>query len=184
MNVARQVLTWAGVSSSEVTTLVGRGTDWLTIGLNNQRHLDAILLDHRGTIYQDDLAAAEPYLQGAAWYGAARIDADNVLLPGAPLFLAYVSEPEGDAAYDIAIHDVPEYLQPELDDWVVICSSRPGRVLAGNDRDGVSVPPELRGWNEEIDAVSWASMAGKVDWEGLQRRLSPPMRSWRQRRGF
>eukprot|EP00913_Durusdinium_trenchii_P015686 g14741.t1 len=83
---------------------VGSAWDWLASGQLGQ--MDVLLLDHRGTVYQEDLRSAEPAL-----HRGARVLADNVLLPGAPLFLAQVAD-----GYHVTIHEVSEFMQPELEE--------------------------------------------------------------------
>ena len=107
-HVAREMAKWAG-AEGEARLHVGRASDWLASGKLGK--VDVLLLDHRGTIYHEDLQAAAPLVATGT-----RVVADNVLLPGAPLFLSYIQ-----GRFSIAVHDVPEYMRPELDDWIIVC---------------------------------------------------------------
>ncbi|CAE7425279.1 comtb [Symbiodinium sp. CCMP2456] len=82
--VAQEVLRLAGVTES-VQLRVGRACDWLASGCLDA--VDVLILDHRGTVYHEDLAHAEPLLSEGA-----RVLADNVLHPGAPMFLLAVQD--------------------------------------------------------------------------------------------
>ena len=68
--------------------------------------INASFLDHRGTRYHDDLLGAV-----ACFPLGARVIADNVPLPGAPLFFGYI-----EGRYDVTIHGVAELMRPELGD--------------------------------------------------------------------
>ncbi|CAE7563888.1 comtb [Symbiodinium sp. CCMP2592] len=111
--IARGVLQFAGVEG-EVQVRVGCACDWVATGQLGT--IDFLLLDHRGTIYHEDLHAAEPSLSETAI-----VFADNVLYPGAPLFLNYIDV----QGYAIEIHELKEFKRPDLDDWVVICKPPP-----------------------------------------------------------
>eukprot|EP00435_Cladocopium_sp_Y103_P049309 s875_g14.t2 len=151
----------------EVQLRVGCAADWLSSGQLGQ--IDMLLLDHRGTVYQDDLRAAEAHLALGA-----RVLADNVLLPGAPLFLAHVAE-----GYEVTIHEVPEFMQPELEDWILSCtkSSVTSSVPTADLR-------ELRQWCSKVDAICWESQRMDVDWVSFQAELSPALRGWCAKHGL
>eukprot|EP00416_Gambierdiscus_australes_P043681 CAMPEP_0171117866 /NCGR_PEP_ID=MMETSP0766_2-20121228/93494_1 /TAXON_ID=439317 /ORGANISM="Gambierdiscus australes, Strain CAWD 149" /LENGTH=171 /DNA_ID=CAMNT_0011580405 /DNA_START=324 /DNA_END=836 /DNA_ORIENTATION=- len=146
--VARAMILWAG-AEEEAKVNIGRASDWLALS-DRLGPVDVLILDHRGTAYHEDLAAAESSLASGA-----RVLADNVLLPGAPLFLSYIED-----QHSIAIHDVREFMRPDLDDWVVLSSPR-GRA---SERKTWSTPREFLRWSAEIDAISWRSMHEPVDW--------------------
>jgi catechol O-methyltransferase len=163
--IARAVHQWAGVEG-EAQIRVGAATDWLAT-----KHLgtiDFLLLDHRGTIYHDDLYSAEPYLSPTAivW-------ADNVLYPGAPLFLNYIDV----QGYKIEIVDLKEFLRPDLDDWVVIAKPPPPEKRKPKPTQH---PAELRRLSAEVDSISWRSQNQEVDWVGFQKRVNPIFFKWRK----
>ncbi|CAK8999617.1 unnamed protein product [Durusdinium trenchii] len=167
--VARGVLQFAGVEG-EVQVRVGCACDWVATGQLGT--IDFLLLDHRGTIYHEDLHAAEPSLSEHAL-----VFADNVLYPGAPLFLNYIDV----QGYEIEIHELKEFKRPDLDDWVVIC--RPPPVAERKDMPQ-STPAELRRLSAEVDAISWRSQEQMVDWVAFQTRLKPVFYAWKEERGL
>eukprot|EP00929_Paragymnodinium_shiwhaense_P107227 TRINITY_DN73302_c0_g1_i1.p1 TRINITY_DN73302_c0_g1~~TRINITY_DN73302_c0_g1_i1.p1 ORF type:complete len:1147 (-),score=266.32 TRINITY_DN73302_c0_g1_i1:43-3483(-) len=165
--IARQVIEWAG-AEDVVTSRIGRANDWLTSGKLGK--INVLVLDHRGTMYHEDLKAAESSLVSGA-----RVIADNVLLPGAPLFLSYALR----RFRDMKIYDVPEFLRPGLDDWVVVCE-QPREQLA----EPTHWDEDFERLSKEIDAISWRSMREAVDWQAFQRYLSPILRRWRTDSGL
>eukprot|EP00929_Paragymnodinium_shiwhaense_P102057 TRINITY_DN65261_c0_g1_i2.p1 TRINITY_DN65261_c0_g1~~TRINITY_DN65261_c0_g1_i2.p1 ORF type:complete len:226 (+),score=50.62 TRINITY_DN65261_c0_g1_i2:233-910(+) len=192
--VARAVVDHAG-ANAEVRCRTGRGGDWIATGQLGE--MDVLILDHRGTKYHEDLLAAESSFAPSG----ARILADNVLYPGAPLFLHAIEQ-----RYDVCIHDVNEFLRKDLDDWIVICQPPPLpenweelmeeepeevdgwvprriRPRPGMEPLGPS-PPELRQWSAEVDAICWRSLKEDVDWNGFQDHIAPKMRAWRVARNL
>lgn len=165
--VARAMISFAG-AEGEVQVRVGCASDWVATGQLGT--IDFLLLDHRGTIYHEDLHAAQPLLSSTG-----RVFADNVLYPGAPLFLHYIDV----QGYEIEIHELKEFMRPDLDDWVVIC--RPTRERGEMPR---ATPPEMRRLSAEVDAISWRSQQGPVDWVGFQERLKPVFYKWKEERGL
>ncbi|OLP77006.1 Catechol O-methyltransferase, partial [Symbiodinium microadriaticum] len=163
--IARGVLQFAGVEG-EVQVRVGCACDWVATGQLGT--IDFLLLDHRGTIYHEDLHAAEPSLSETAI-----VFADNVLYPGAPLFLNYIDV----QGYAIEIHELKEFKRPDLDDWVVICKPPPPEERKEMPE---STPPELRRLSAEVDAISWRSQEQMVDWVSFQDRLKPVFYAWKE----
>ncbi|CAK9080040.1 unnamed protein product [Durusdinium trenchii] len=166
--VARELIRWAG-AEAEIEVRVGLAGDWIATGQLGVP--DVVILDHRGARYHEDLLALEPMREHA------RIIADNVLSPGAPLFLNFV-----DGRYAIAIHEVDEFLRARAD-WVVTCSPR---LL---HRPVQPVPGEFLGFAAEIDRLCWRSSlkAGRVqrqDWVDLEEQLSPVLHQWASKRGL
>ncbi|CAK0866125.1 unnamed protein product [Prorocentrum cordatum] len=159
-----------GSAELPVSVRVGRAADWAASGQLGET--DLLVLDHRGARYHEDLAAMEPRLAPGA-----RVLADNVLSPGAPLFLPYVQ-----GRYDVAIYEVDEFLRPGRTDWMVLCRSRGREALL---RDPWPAPPELHQWSAEIDEVCFQSCSigatsegrrghvGAPAWLELQRGLEP-----------
>ena len=119
--VARQIIAWAG-AAEEIEVRIGLASDWIASGKLGSP--DVVLLDHRGARYHEDLSDLEPSLP----FPGARIFADNVLSPGAPLFLSYI-----DNGYTFAIHEVDEFMRSGRADWVVICS--PNRLKPDSNDD-------------------------------------------------
>lgn len=167
--VARGIIAFAGVEG-EVQVRVGCASDWVATGQLGE--IDFLLLDHRGTIYHEDLHAAEPSLSPHCL-----VFADNVLYPGAPLFLNYIDV----QGYKINIHELKEFKRPDLDDWVVICTPPPVEERKEMPR---ATPPELRRLSAEVDAISWRSQNGPVDWVAFQKRLKPIFYQWKEERGL
>lgn len=165
--VARAMISFAGAQDM-VQVRVGCAGDWIATGQLGT--IDFLLLDHRGTIYHDDLHAAQPSLSPHA-----RVFADNVFYPGAPLFLNYIDV----MGYDIEIHELKEFLREDLDDWVVIC--RPTKPRGEMPED---VPPELQRLSAEVDAISWRSQKGAVDWNAFQDRIRPVFYEWKESKGL
>uniref|UniRef100_A0A7S4VKR5 catechol O-methyltransferase n=2 Tax=Alexandrium monilatum TaxID=311494 RepID=A0A7S4VKR5_9DINO len=171
--VARATIAWAG-AAGEAEVRVGRAADWLSLR-ERLGQAELLVLDHRGTVYHEDLAAAEPLLACGA-----RVLADNVLLPGAPLFLCWVEE-----RHDVAIHDVPEFMRPDLDDWIVVSAPRrSASAAAGSSAARRDVRRDFRRLSAEVDAISWRSMREPVDWRAFQERLAPALRRWREECGL
>jgi len=164
---ANELISWAMVTG-EVQLRVGCAADWLASARLGR--IDVLLLDHRSTVYQDDLRAAESHLAPGA-----RVLADNVLLPGAPLFLAHVAD-----GYDVTIHEVPEFMQPELEDWILSCTPKTTSTSDGSPKD----LRELRQWCTRVDDICWESRQIEVDWKSFQAELSPVLRAWSVKHGL
>lgn len=161
--IARGIHNFAGAQDI-CQVRVGCACDWLATGQLGE--IDLLLMDHRGTIYHDDLHAAEPYL---APNGRALVD--NVLYPGAPLFLHYIDV----MGYDIEIHELKEFLRVDLDDWVVIC--RPTKRGLPPPEE---YPAEFRRLSAEVDAISWRSQNEAVDWLAWQEVIKPAFYKWKE----
>jgi len=160
--VARSLLEFAGVDA-EVEVCVGHAADWIATG--SMSDIDLLILDHRGTAYHKDLEAIEPSLCVGS-----RVFADNVLYPGAPLFLAYIED-----RYHFNVHEVDEYMQPTVRDWVVVCMRRSRPTPTARP-----APRELQELSAEIDEVSWRSIRGPVDWVSLRKRVAPILVAWHE----
>lgn len=143
-------------AAKRVTIRVGRAADWLSLG--NLDPVDVLILDHRGTIYHEDLRMAEPLLRPGA-----RVLADNVLHPGAPFFVHDVRD-----RYDVQVHALEEFGMPELEDWLFVCQPKSWPLPQSPAK-----PAELRRWNAEVNKRCHDSQLGAVDWQELQSRLRP-----------
>lgn len=103
----------------------GRAADLLPRVLEEcgARSVGFAFFDHSGSVYHEDLAALEELDLLAP---GAVIVADNVLKPGAPLFLWHVLSAE----YDVSLISVREFVQTSIEDWVAVC------VWRGNQPSG------------------------------------------------
>jgi len=143
-----------------------------------------LILDHRGTVYHEDLQAGAPDLRKGA-----RVFADNVLHPGAPLFLDHVARGE----FDITIHELQEFVHdPPVTDWVTVCSPRFDSFLdnwvppggKGFNAMRARTAPDLLRWSAEVDALAHRSPDEPVDWYAFQQRLWPVLQKWRESHGL
>ncbi|CAJ1461024.1 unnamed protein product [Effrenium voratum] len=168
--VARALIAWAG-ADDEVEVRVGLASDWIASGQLGRP--DVVILDHRGSRYHEDLNALEPHLGKGA-----RVLADNVLSPGAPLFLSFV-----DGRYDVTVHEVPEFRRKGRLDWMLLCAP-----LHRHARQSAApAPPEFRELSAEVDRLCWRSSSAKVyggDWQELQEQLEPVLRRFADARGW
>lgn len=111
--------------------------------------------DHSGSIYHEDLAALE---QLGLLASDAVIVADNVLKPGAPLFLWQLSG----KAFDTKLVSLGEFAQPDIEDWMAVARRRKPRVP--------SAPPA------ELQLLSW-----KADlWRRRSERGTASIGDWRR----
>eukprot|EP00420_Gonyaulax_spinifera_P014986 CAMPEP_0197913756 /NCGR_PEP_ID=MMETSP1439-20131203/77174_1 /TAXON_ID=66791 /ORGANISM="Gonyaulax spinifera, Strain CCMP409" /LENGTH=137 /DNA_ID=CAMNT_0043535627 /DNA_START=59 /DNA_END=468 /DNA_ORIENTATION=- len=85
--------------------------------------------DHSGSVYHEDLEALEDL--GLLAPGAV-IVADNVLKPGAPLFLWKVLG----GAYDVTLVSLREFVQTSIEDWVAVCVRREPDFSSAHMRSG------------------------------------------------
>ncbi|CAE7762158.1 unnamed protein product, partial [Symbiodinium pilosum] len=138
--VAHEVLQLAG-AADRVALCVGRACDWLSSGCLDP--VDLLILDHRGTVYHEDLRNAEHLLSQHA-----RVLADNVLHPGAPMFVLDVQD-----RYDVEVHTVPEFGMPEVEDWLLLCKPKTWPIAA-SDADYASMHfAEFRRWAVEVNRL-------------------------------
>merc|ERR1712194_238635 len=89
--IAQNLLIFAGVCH-HVQILVGHSADvlpWLMEQLHGQDEVGLVFLDQRGSRYSVDLGVLE---SAGVLQDGALVVADNVLKPGAPLFLWQVSQ--------------------------------------------------------------------------------------------
>lgn len=113
---ATSVLEQGGVASlAEVWN--GRASDLLPRILEEfgAGSVGFAFFDHSGSVYHEDLASLEDLGLLAP---NAVIVADNVLKPGAPLFLWHIHS----GAYDVTLLSVPEFVQTSIEDWLAICT--------------------------------------------------------------
>ncbi|CAE7865891.1 Ank2, partial [Symbiodinium sp. KB8] len=158
--VAQEVLHLAGVMES-VQLRVGRACDWLASGCLDA--VDVLILDHRGTVYHEDLAHAEPLLSEGA-----RVLADNVLHPGAPMFLLAVQD-----RYEVEVHVLKEFGMPEVEDWLLVCTPKTWPVEPSKSDYASLKFAEMRRWAVEVNRLCHQSQTGYVEWRSLQSRMRP-----------
>ncbi|CAJ1447625.1 unnamed protein product, partial [Effrenium voratum] len=158
--VAQRVVDLAG-ARDRVDVRVGRAADWLSSGRLSD--IDVLILDHRGTVYHEDLAKAEPLLSSKA-----RVVADNVLHPGAPLFLVDVQD-----RYHVEVHVLEEFGM-DLEDWLLVCRPKTWPVAKGAAVASQQFAA-MRRWAAEVNRLCHESQAGPVDWQDLQARMKPAL---------
>jgi len=114
-----------------------------------------VFFDHSGSIYHDDLAAM---LRLGLLAPQALVVADNVLKPGAPLFLWQVCK---GASFDTELVSVREFAQAPIEDWMAVCTHR-GRgsiegteAAVGDDEERRPPPPPRRLHELAWEADAW-----------------------------
>lgn len=109
-------------------------------GTGGQRQFSVVFMDQRGSRYEEDLALLGKH--GLLRPGAVVV-ADNVLKPGAPLFLWRVA---ASCVCQTQIARVPEFAMPGAEDWVSVSlplSSGAAITAATDGNDSKEPPPEL-----------------------------------------
>merc|ERR1712217_427040 len=117
--IARHMIDLAGLSST-VEVWVGQARDLfprLTEEFGSLS-LGFVFMDQKGTAFHEDLCALEDReMLGVA----ACIIAGNCLRSGASFFVWHVS---GTGKYDTIIWTMPEFVQDDVEDWLVVCESK------------------------------------------------------------
>mmetsp|Transcript_4162 Transcript_4162/g.9744 ORF Transcript_4162/g.9744 Transcript_4162/m.9744 type:complete len:373 (+) Transcript_4162:395-1513(+) len=164
--VARCIIAHAGLGQ-RVRVRMGHSEDVLThlAGLLDSREglFDLVFFDQRGSRYLADLMVLE---QGGLLAPAAVLVADNVLKPGAPIFIWHViharpftQNPDRCLFFPVAgryatqILPVEEFAMPGSEDWLSISIGCPGRPW--QDGKIPTVPGELRRLEWEGDKIRW-----------------------------
>ncbi|CAE8595009.1 unnamed protein product, partial [Polarella glacialis] len=115
--VAQNLIAFAGLSHA-VEVLTGHSEDllpWLAERLaGGGHHIDFAFLDQRGSRYEADLAVLQ---RADLLSDGAILVADNVLKPGAPLFLWQVSTSR---AFTTEVVSVPEFAMSDVEDWMTV----------------------------------------------------------------
>lgn len=133
----------------------------------------AVFMDQRGSRYEDDLELLERH--GLLRPGAAVV-ADNVLKPGAPVFLWRLRE---DDAYHTEIVSVREFAMP-AEDWMSVSTLL--RPPAPSERPRAGPPAELLELRAESDRLRRrATSPGGVsfaDWAAFAERAGRELARW------
>lgn len=144
--VGQSVDVWTGHSKDILPRLPARYADHGGLGLR------AVFMDQRGSRYDEDLATLESL--GALLPGAVVV-CDNVLKPGAPLFLWRVCK---GGNYTTTIVRVPEFAMPS-EDWMSVSVRRPAAEC--DDLSCPEPPQELLELQWEADQMR-AQATGKA----------------------
>ncbi|CAK0856138.1 unnamed protein product [Prorocentrum cordatum] len=179
--IARNVLMFAGLHH-RVEVLTGHSEDvlpWLTERLRCQASshearlaVDFAFLDQRGSRYEADLAALE---EGRALSEGAVVVADNVLKPGAPLFLWHVCR---GGAYSTRVLSVPEFAMGGVEDWMTVSTRLSDDGMPG--APGPPAPDALRALDKKADRMRSRAHApdlggggiGFDEWAGFAAEMS------------
>merc|ERR1712151_1447398 len=115
-----------------------------------------LFLDHRGTIYHLDLerATSKHLLKEGAI-----VIADNVLAPGAPEFLWYLSKTSSAVWFRTLILELMEFGKPMLEDWIVVCRyiTQEWEEVTANITSNERPPPKVRNLACIVDSLAWQS---------------------------
>lgn len=140
--VARHFLDLAGLSRrAEVWT--GQFRDLLArLGEEfGPRSVGFIFLDYKGTAFHADLAELERLRAPAP---AARTLADNVVLPGAPLYLWRMTR---HPAWETKVWAMEEFLEPGVEDWLCLSALLlPPSPETPSAAAAAAIEPAPRGW--------------------------------------
>lgn len=113
--IARHFVDLAGCSNA-VEVWVGQFRDVLgrTVEEFGRRALGLVFLDYKGTSFHVELAKLERLAAPAPHCQAV---ADNVVLPGAPLYLWEMTRHQ---AWATIVWALPEFLEPNVEDWMCV----------------------------------------------------------------
>eukprot|EP00933_Yihiella_yeosuensis_P031332 TRINITY_DN24890_c0_g1_i1.p1 TRINITY_DN24890_c0_g1~~TRINITY_DN24890_c0_g1_i1.p1 ORF type:complete len:434 (+),score=74.69 TRINITY_DN24890_c0_g1_i1:191-1303(+) len=151
--VAINVIAYAGLSH-RIDVLLGHSRELLPrmkppLGQEGKANFSAVFMDQRGSRYDQDLKVLEQ--RGLLAPGAV-IVADNVLKPGAPLFLWRVTR---DPLFETEICPVKEFAMP-AQDWMSVSRFKPtNRSLdhATQSDMHLNPPSEILQLHQESDRV-------------------------------
>merc|ERR1711920_32745 len=121
--IAQNLLIFAGVAH-QVEVMVGHSEDvlpWLGAKLREKTSepiIDMVFLDQRGSRYTADLAVLE---RAGLLRDGAVVVADNVLKPGAPLFLWHMSQ---GGKFETEVVSTSEFAMSSVEDWMTISTYR------------------------------------------------------------
>merc|ERR1712241_1129186 len=103
--------------------------------------IDMVFLDQRGSRYTSDILVLEDV--GALRDGAVLV-ADNVLKPGAPLFLWHVSQ---GGRFETEVVSIAEFAMSDVEDWMTISTYH--REFSGRSPSSVPHEIQLLEWKAE-----------------------------------
>mmetsp|Transcript_135617 Transcript_135617/g.433850 ORF Transcript_135617/g.433850 Transcript_135617/m.433850 type:complete len:842 (+) Transcript_135617:132-2657(+) len=118
--------------------------------------VDMVFFDQKGTIYQHDLATM---LRLGVISDGCAVVADNVLKPGAPVFLWDL---QYSPAWHLQIVSLREYESEAIEDWISVASFDAAGAAAG----GLAGPPAPRSFESlafETDAIRWRAMGNEMN---------------------
>lgn len=177
--VARNMIAFAGLNgrvevwTGHSTNLVPRLADHRSnAGLDERLPYSALFMDQKGSLFHKDLAALED--RGLLLVGAT-IVADNVLKPGAPLFLWRVAggkPADAPARYLTQVVRVAEFAMP-AEDWMSVstwlesdaAASVPAKSsvrLLQLDVDADAMRDAARSAARSVSFARWASFAAEM----------------------
>eukprot|EP00746_Dinoflagellata_sp_MGD_P138763 gnl/MRDRNA2_/MRDRNA2_72347_c0_seq1.p1 gnl/MRDRNA2_/MRDRNA2_72347_c0~~gnl/MRDRNA2_/MRDRNA2_72347_c0_seq1.p1 ORF type:complete len:355 (+),score=63.69 gnl/MRDRNA2_/MRDRNA2_72347_c0_seq1:391-1455(+) len=122
-----------------------------------------VFMDHKGTAFHIDLQAMEAMGQLSPY---ARVTADNVLKPGAPVYAWMMDQ---SSQYSSTAWALPEFVQEGTEDWLVV-SVRQGLALQEHQELVKNAPRGLERLAWETDKMRHLSERGDVvvgDWEAF-----------------
>ncbi|CAE6914003.1 unnamed protein product [Symbiodinium sp. CCMP2592] len=171
--VATVMLEFAGLSG-RAKVRVGHSEHLLPRLAGNT--FQAVFMDSRGSFYDGEVALMEKFDLLAS---PAVIVADNVLKPGAPIFLWRVTR---DAQFQTEIHPVTEFAMPAKD-WMSVSTFRPD----GPGQPVPPVPPELLELDRmaddmRIQAMRCSRSVPYQDWADFAELMWHPQECWAGRR--
>lgn len=149
--IARNIIAFAGCTH-KVDVLIGHSREMLRRLPDRNKMdrprlpFDVVFLDSRGSGYDADLAELE---QHGLLKPDATLLADNVLKPGAPLFLWRLM---ADSGWATQILRVREFAMP-AEDWMSISKRRPSSGLATRSMWFQEPPPSLLVLHREADRM-------------------------------
>eukprot|EP00929_Paragymnodinium_shiwhaense_P039176 TRINITY_DN20602_c0_g1_i1.p1 TRINITY_DN20602_c0_g1~~TRINITY_DN20602_c0_g1_i1.p1 ORF type:complete len:408 (+),score=84.25 TRINITY_DN20602_c0_g1_i1:363-1586(+) len=146
--LARNIIEIAGLSDT-VTVQLGHSNESLPIVLERlgKRAVDMVFMDQKGSVFHSDLQLLEGM---EALAQDCVVVADNVLKPGAPLYLWKVCK---SPKYSTQVVRLREFGQEEVEDWMTITRCLDHKHL---DLHHAGEPPEsLRDLNADSDRLRW-----------------------------
>ncbi|CAE7298550.1 COMT [Symbiodinium natans] len=135
--IARHLVDLAGVSFA-VEVAIGQVRDVLPkiVELFGAESVGMVFMDYKGTAFHSDLDTLE---DTGALGTDARLLADNVALPGAPLLLWHLAF---SPSWELVAYAMMEFLEPNTEDWMAL-----GRYLG----PAGPAPPAPESWHH----LSW-----------------------------
>eukprot|EP00747_Dinoflagellata_sp_TGD_P152328 gnl/TRDRNA2_/TRDRNA2_177288_c2_seq3.p1 gnl/TRDRNA2_/TRDRNA2_177288_c2~~gnl/TRDRNA2_/TRDRNA2_177288_c2_seq3.p1 ORF type:complete len:355 (-),score=73.09 gnl/TRDRNA2_/TRDRNA2_177288_c2_seq3:75-1139(-) len=148
---AQCLIAYAGLSH-RIDVWMGHSKDVLERLPAADRSVAAVFMDQSGARFGEDLGTL--IALGRLKPGAV-IVADNVLKPGAPLFLWHMLF---DGNFDTQIFSVPEFAMNEVEDWIAVASYSYSQCSPSEDARPLTILPEPTGLHD-------------LEWEANQMRV-------------